>query len=557
MLRTLSIRDVVLIGRLDLALHPGLCVLTGETGAGKSILLDALGLALGVRADTRLVRPGAKQAVVTADFAVAAGHPAGELLEEHGIDGADGALLLRRVLGADGRSRAFVNDQPVSVALLRRFAGSLAEVHGQFESQRLLDPANHRALLDAYGDLGSLVARVGEARRNWRRAGRARAEAGAAWEAARAQQDFLRHAAGELAALDPKADEEAALAGQRALMMHAEKLVEAMNQATEALGEGPGVEAALRRALRNLERVAEKAGGRLDAAIAAFERAQAEVAEGTALVEKAGAGIDLDGRALEAVEERLFALRALARKHGTDVDGLSAVYGKLAAELAAVEDGAAALERLEREEKTARAAFIEAAGALSGARRQAAAGLDPAVARELGPLKLGKATFSTELRPLDEEDWGEQGCESVVFQVATNPGMPAGALNRITSGGELARFMLALRVVLADADPVSSIVFDEVDTGVGGAVAAAVGERLARLADTVQVLVVTHSPQVAARGAHHWRVSKAAAGRGVTTTVDALSKPARKEEIARMLAGKWVTDEARAAAGSLLEGPGR
>ena len=289
----------------------------------------------------------------------------------------------------------------------------------------------------------------------------------------------------------------------------------------------------------------------------AAEVVEAESAEAVALLEKSRHAVDLDPRTLESVEERLFALRALARKHGTAVDGLSAVQEKLAAELAAVEDGAAALERLEREEKAARDAVLEAAGALSGARRQAAAGLDPAVAGELKPLKLGKATFSTELKPLDEEDWGEQGCESVVFQVATNPGMPAGPLNRITSGGELARFMLALRVVLADADPVSTIVFDEVDTGVGGAVAAAVGERLARLADTVQVLVVTHSPQVAARGAHHWRVSKSAAGRGVTTTVDALSEPARKEEIARMLAGARVTDEARAAAGSLLEGPER
>ncbi len=556
MLRTLSIRDVVLIDRLELTFHPGLCVLTGETGAGKSILLDALGLALGVRADNRLVRPGARQAVVTAEFEVAAGHPAGELLDEHGVDGGNGILFLRRVLGADGRSRAFINDEPVSVALLRRVAEILAEVHGQFESQRLLNPANHRDLLDAYGDLKSLVARVGEARRNWRRASQSRAEAEATWEAARKEEDFLRHATGELAALDPKPGEEAALAGQRAVMMHAEKLLEAMNQAAAELAEGPGVEAALRRALRHLERVAGKADGRLDTAIAALERAAAEVAEGTALLEKAGAGIDLDARTLEGVEERLFALRALARKHGTDVDGLSAVHGKLAAELAAVEDGAAALERLEREEAAARAAFTGAAGELSRVRRQAAARLDPTVARELEPLKLGKALFSTDVRPLDEDDWGEKGCESVAFQVATNPGMPAGPLSRITSGGELARFMLALRVVLAGADPVPTVVFDEVDTGVGGAVAAAVGERLARLADNVQVLVVTHSPQVAARGAHHWRVSKSAAGRGVVTTVDALSKPARREEIARMLAGARVTDEARAAAGSLLEGRG-
>ncbi|MEE9545811.1 MAG: DNA repair protein RecN [Rhodospirillales bacterium] len=567
MLRTLTIRDVVLIDRLEINFHSGLCVLTGETGAGKSILLDALGLALGRRADARLVRHGARQALVTAEFAAAQTNPVREILAEQGIVGDDG-MLLRRVLTADGRSRAFVNDVPVSVSLLQRLGEALVDMHGQFESQRLLNPAVHRRLLDAYGDLHSLVEAARHAFAAWRRAADARARAAAELETARHDEEYLRHAADELAALKPEPGEEETLAVRRSAMMQGEMLLEAINQAVAELEHGGSAEAAVRSALRHLERVSAKFAGRLDAACAALDKAASEIAEGMALLEKAGSETDLDPRSLDLVEERLFALRALARKHNTDVDGLSALQETLAARLAALEDGGAKVERLQRGEAESRASFAATAGRLTEARHQAAARLDAAVAAELEPLKLSKAIFTTSIEPLEEKDWSEHGCDRVAFEIATIPGVPPGPLNRIASGGELARFMLALKAVLAEADPVPTIVFDEVDSSIGGATAAAVGERLARRAEQAQVLVVTHSPQVAARGAHHWQVSKQetrgdavamgdgnpARGPGMLTTVDALTKDARKEEIARMLAGAMVTDEARAAADSLLHG---
>lgn len=554
MLRRLTIRDVVLIDRLELSFHERLSVLTGETGAGKSILLDALGLALGARADSALVRHGADQAVVVAEFEITDDHPAHRIVAQQGLDGEDETLLLRRVLGVDGRSRAYLNDQPVSVALQRQIGETLVGVHGQFENQRLLEPATHRGLLDAHGGLGPLLAGTAETFGAWRAAVTESARAEAVLVAARRDEAFLRHAVEELAALDPQPGEEAALAERRTVMMHGEKLLAAMNEAATDLSEGPGAEAMLRAAQRHLERVATLAEGRLDGAISALDRAAVEATEGIQQLEKVSAEVDLDPRHLEQVEERLFAIRALARKHDVATDALADLAAELAARLASIEDGGADLERLQAAVAVARAAYVEAATALSEARREAAARLDTAVAGELEPLRLGTAGFKTRVEPLAEADWGESGCDRVAFQVSTNPGAPEGPLARISSGGELARFMLALKVVLARADPVPTIVFDEVDHGVGGAVAAAVGERLARLAEDFQVLVVTHSPQVAARGVHHWRVSKAAAEPGVLTTVDALSEAARREEIARMLAGKRVTDEARAAAGRLLQG---
>ena len=554
MLRALSIRDVVLMEKLDIDFHSGLCVLTGETGAGKSILLDSLGLALGMRADSTLVRHGAKQASVAAEFEVDADHPARRVLAEHGLDDFDDTLILRRILGADGRSRAFVNDRPVSVSLLRQAGETLVEIHGQFESQKLLSPAAHRALLDSYGGLAADAERTAQAYRAWRAAAEARAVAEEARQSAHRDEEFLKYAVDEFEALDPQPGEDTALAQERAVLMHGEKLIEALNDAAAELASGQGVEAALRSAARHLEKAAAKAEGRLDGIIAAFDRAALEVTEAAAGLDRLSGAIDLDPRHLESVEERLFALRALARKHGVEADNLPATGERLRARLAALTDGGAAVERLRREEAAARDAFIGAAGDLSARRREAAARLDEAVARELGPLKLGKALFVTRVTPLGEGDWSERGADRVVFEAATNPGSPPGPLNRIASGGELARFALALKVVLAGADPVPTIIFDEVDSGVGGAVAAAVGERLARLAEDVQVVGVTHSPQVAARGLHHWRVSKTDAGPGVRTTVDVLSEVSRKEEIARMLAGARVTDEARAAADSLLQG---
>ena len=555
MLTTLSIREVVLIGRLDLSFHAGLCVLTGETGSGKSILLDALGLALGMRAEARLVRHGADQASVTAVFDLGPGHPVLETLARHAIPGLEDGLVLRRVLGADGRSKAFINDQPVSVQLLKETGGGLVDVHGQFENQRLLNEGAHRGLLDFFGSLSAGLKKTGDAHKVWKDAAGARIRAEAEMEAARRDEEFLHHALDEITGLDPKPGEETDLARQRTLMMHGEQLVAAMNTAAEELGGDGGALRSLEAALRELERVAEKADGRLADTLDALVRAQSETTEADALLQTA-AGMGLDPQSLEQAEERLFALRALARKHSTEVDNLSGVAENLAAKVRGLEDGGARLTELTKAESHARAAYGKAATVLSQGRGQAAGKLDKAVAKELKPLKLEKAKFTTVLNDLPEDAWGPEGRDKVVFQVATNPGTPAGPLGKISSGGELARFTLALKAVLAQADPVPTLVFDEVDSGVGGAVAAAVGERLAGLAGAAQVLVVTHSPQVAAKGKHHWLVSKSDADPGVLTTVDALSDKGRKEEIARMLAGAKITEEARAAADSLLKGAG-
>ncbi|CAA7623604.1 DNA repair protein RecN [Magnetospirillum sp. SS-4] len=552
MLVSLSIRDVVLIERLDLAFAPGLSAFTGETGAGKSILLDSLGLALGARAESGLVRHGASQASVTAEFDPPAGHPARVLLAEQDMAAGDAPLVLRRVLTADGRSRAYVNDQPVSIGLLRRIGDELVEIHGQFESHGLLDASTHLGVLDAFGGLTSARQAVAVAWAGWRAAAAARAEAEASFAKARAEEDSLRQTFEDLAELAPRPGEEAELAEKRAVMMHGEKLLEAMNAAQAALSGRGEVEASLRAAQRALERVAEKAEGRLDGVIAALDRAAVEAAEASGLLERASAGIDLDPRHLEKVEERLFALRSAARKHGCSVDGLAPLKDRLGRQLAELEGGGGDLARLAREEQTARAAYVEQARALSKARLRAAEGLDKAVAAELPPLKLEKARFQTRVSPQDEAAWGGHGLDTVGFEVATNPGSPPGPLGKIASGGELSRFMLALKVVLARISATPTIVFDEVDSGIGGAVAAAVGERLGRLAEDVQVLVVTHSPQVAARGHHHYRVAKREQGGAVFTGVEPLTGEAVREEIARMLSGETITDHARAAAAALM-----
>ncbi|MBK8909521.1 MAG: DNA repair protein RecN [Rhodospirillales bacterium] len=551
MLAALTIRDVVLIDRLELEFGSGLAALTGETGAGKSILLDALGLALGSRADARLVRHGSSHASVSARFEVAADHPAYTMLQEQGIGASDDGIVLRRTLGADGRSRAYINDQPVGVALLRQVGETLVEIHGQFESQRLLDPASHRELLDAYG--GTQPSATATAFRDWRDASRARRAAAEALEAAKRDEDYLRHVVAELEKLDPQVGEEAELAERRAFLMNAEKLAVALEDAARELSGGErSVDAALRGALRHLERIAERVEGRLEPVIASLERAASEAEEAEAQLNRVAADLDLDPRHLEEAEERLFALRALARKHACAVDDLARLRDDLTARLLALEDGSDRLARLREDEQAARRRYQDAAAALSAARRDAAVRLDAAVADELEPLRLGKATFVTGIDTLDDKDWGEAGWDRVAFEIATNPGMPPGPISRIASGGELARFMLALKVVLARADPISTLIFDEVDAGIGGAVAAAVGERLARLAHDVQVLVVTHSPQVAARGDSHWRISKMADADRTTTIVEGLDADGRKEEIARMLAGARITDEARAAADRLL-----
>ena len=560
MLQGLSIHDVVLIDRLDLGFETGLSALTGETGAGKSVLLDALGLALGARADAGLVAKEAPQATVAASFALDTKHPARALLAERGLAGDDDMLILRRVVSADGRSRAFVNDQPVPVGTLRELGNRLVEVHGQFDTHGLLDVSTHRAALDAFGGLGSDVDDVTARYIGWRDAEAAESEARERAARAAADEGFLRHAAEELERLDPKPGEETELAQRRALLAAREKLIEALSAARSDLAAGKGVEGSLRSAERQLRRVSTQAMGKIDRALAALERAAVETADAVAEVEALESALDLDTGDLESAEERLFALRAVARKHRVEVDRLADLRAEFQARLAALDDGEDGLKRLAAATTKARNTYLDAAKALAAARRNAAQRLDKAIARELPPLKLDKAKFRTRVEELPEAAWAAAGIDRVAFEVATNPGADLGPIDRIASGGELARFMLALKVALrAPAKKqagVSTLIFDEVDSGIGGAVAAAVGERLAVLAETAQILVVTHSPQVAARAQHHWRVVKKTSGRSVATRVDALDAAARREEIARMLSGMSVTAAARAAAADLLAGAG-
>jgi len=555
MLLSLAIRDVVLIERLRIDFTPGLCALTGETGAGKSILLDSLGLALGNRADTGLVRQGAEQASVTAAFELPNDHPAEAILAEHDIAAEDDHLVLRRVLGRNGRGRAYVNDQPVSVSLLRKLADTLVEVQGQFEQRGLLDPASHRTLLDAFGGLEARVREVSERFRAWREAAEARRRAEAELERARRDEAFLRHAVEELDSLAPEPGEEARLAEQRARLMNAEKLLTAFNAAVTALAggeDGAGADARLAEARRALDRVAEAGGAALNPVLEALDRAMAESEDALAHLHSLSSEIELDAGQQQEIEDRYFALKEMARKHHVTVVAVSALRDDFAARLEAIDSGGAHLSELARQAQAARDAYVAAAEALSRARAEAAERLDAAVNAELPPLKLDKATFKTRLEPLAEDAWTVEGLERVRFEVATNPGSNPGPLGKIASGGELSRFLLALKVVLAQVSPVRALVFDEVDSGIGGATAAAVGERLARLAEGRQILAVTHSPQVAARADHHWRVAKTAKGETVVTDVSALSPKERREEIARMLSGAQVTEEARAAADKLM-----
>ena len=557
MLLGLTIRDVVLIDRLTLGFRAGLCVLTGETGAGKSILLDALGLALGRRADAGLVRPGAEQASVTAEFSVGRNHPALAVLREAGMnEDLAGTIILRRTVGADGRSRAFVNDEPASVSLLRALGDSLVELQGQGEQRGLLDPATHRDLLDAVAEHRVSPERLAAAWRDWRDARAGLVEAERRLAESRAEEDLLRHQAAELDALSPEADEEDRLAGRRLLLQNAERLAETLSEAIAEIDGDSGARQALARALRRLERARDRAQGLFDTALAAAERAAAETDEASAALSAAARSLEVDPRALEQVEERLFELRALARKHNVQVADLPRVRQAIGERLAAIDAGTEDLARLGEAVAKTRAAYIAAAEAVSQARDAAARRLDASLAAELKPLRLDKARFRTVLTPLDEADWGEHGRERAHFEVATNPGAPFGPLARIASGGELSRFMLALKLVLSRGSSVPTLIFDEVDSGIGGAVAAAVGDRLQRLGASVQVLVVTHSPQVAARGAHHWRIDKQQGTRATVTRVEELDADTRREEIARMLSGNVVTAEARAAAASLIAGGG-
>jgi len=555
MLQSLSIRDFVLIEKLDLTFTRdgagGLGALTGETGAGKSILIDALGLALGARAESGVVRRGAAQASIAAAFDLPKNHAAHAILTEQGLDDED-VLTLRRAIGADGRGRAFVNDQPASVALLRRLGDTLVEIQGQMDQHGLLDMATHRGSLDAFAGLDKQGAAVRTAWTGWRAAEQARADAEAAAAAARRDEDFLRHAVKELETLAPRADDEETLAAERQLLRAGTALGQAVTQALGELEQGKGAVHALGAAHRLIERNVDKAAGRLDAPLAALERALSEATEAQAQLETARDALEFDPARLEKIEERLFALRALARKHGVTVPELAPLADKMTAQLAALDSGEAGLKKLVAAAMAARAQYAAAAEAQAAARRKGAAKLDKAVSSELAPLKLEKAKFVTEIAALPEADWSEAGTDRIQFTVATNPGTPPAPIARIASGGELSRFLLALKVCLAKVGDAATIVFDEVDSGIGGATAAAVGERLRRLARDVQVLVVTHSPQVAAVADRHWLIRKTTTRTAASTDVLALDAKGRREEIARMLSGAEVTAEARAAADRLL-----
>ncbi|WP_309665198.1 DNA repair protein RecN [Tabrizicola sp.] len=545
MLVSLDIRDVLIIDRLSLDLGAGLNVLTGETGAGKSILLDALGFVLGWRGRAELVRQGATQGEVTAVFDVAPGHAVEAVLAEAGIE-AEGELILRRVNFADGRKTAYVNDRRVSGEVLRDLSDHLVELHGQHDDRGLLNPRGHRALLDSFAALD--LTRLRAAWVAQRVARQALSEAEAALARAAADEDFLRHAVAELDKLNPEPGEEASLDARRRLMQSAARIRDDVAKALAALSED-GAEGRMRDAMRWLDGAADKADGALDPAMAALNRALIELSEAQAGVEATLRALDFNPSELEAQEERLFAIRALARKHGVLPDDLGGFAAELRARLAALEGGVAGIGRLQKAVAEAEAAYANEAAAVSAARRAAAIRLDAAMAAELAPLKMERAVFVTEFAPGDP---GPEGTDAVTFTVATNPGAPSGPLNRIASGGELSRFLLALKVCLTGDSPGLTLIFDEIDRGVGGATADAVGRRLKALASGAQVLVVTHSPQVAAFGAHHWRVEKRVVADQTLSSVTALNATDRVEEIARMLAGDTVTEAARAAARALL-----
>ncbi len=547
MLRSLDIRDMLIIDRLSLEFQPGLNVLTGETGAGKSILLDALGFVLGWRGRAELVRQGAERGEVIAVFDLAADHPAQEVLEEADLSRSD-ELILRRVNFPDGRKQAYVNDRRASAELLRQLSDVLVELHGQHDDRGLLNPRGHMALLDSFAGLD-----LGPLRSSWKTLSALRKslhETQTRLDEARAEEEFLRHSMAELDALGVEPGQEAELDTQRRLMQAGEKIREDIQKAQTALS-GAGAEGLITDAQRWLEGVADQAEGQLDGALAALERSLTELGEATQIVDDSLRALNFDPRELEAVEEHLFAIRGLARKHNVLPDELVTLSDTLRARLDALDGGAAEIAGLKTRLTAAQAEFQTRADAVSAKRRKAAKALDAAMAAELGPLKMERAVFETQIAPAQP---GPDGQDDIAFTVATNPGAPSGPLGKIASGGELSRFLLALKVCLTGGAPGITMIFDEIDRGVGGATADAVGRRLAGLAQSAQVLVVTHSPQVAALGGHHWRVEKQVRGGETFSTVTPLGQEQRVDEIARMVAGDTITDAARAAAKALLAG---
>jgi len=549
MLRSLDIRDMLIIDRLELEFQPGLNVLTGETGAGKSILLDSLGFVLGWRGRAELVRKGAEQGEVVAVFELPEDHAAHSVLAEAGLPRGE-ELILRRVNRADGRKTAWINDRRASGEVLRALSDTLVELHGQQDDKGLLNPRGHRLLLD---DFAGLAPQIAACRAAWRDLAARRkelSEAQAALEAVRSEEDFLRHAVGELDKLDPQPGEEAELDTRRRMMQAADRIREDVSRALAALGH-EGAEGRMGDALRWLEGAGDSAEGQLDAPLAALERALTELGDAQQGVERFLEALSFNPAELEETEERLFAIRGLARKHGVLPDDLGDFAGDLRARLARLDAGESGIAALQAALREAEAAYDAAAADLTARRTEAAAALDQAMAAELAPLKMERAVFETQVAQAEP---GPEGRDAVAFTVATNPGAPAGPLNKIASGGELSRFLLALKVCLTKGTSGVTMIFDEIDRGVGGATADAVGRRLAQIAQGAQVLVVTHSPQVAALGGHHWRVEKRVEGDMTLSTVLPVAGDARVDEVARMLSGDTITEEARAAARALLAG---
>jgi DNA repair protein RecN (Recombination protein N) len=550
MLAHLSIRDIVLIEKLEIDFARGLTVLTGETGAGKSILLDALSLALGARGDAGLVRHGASQGHITAVFDLAAEHPARAVLSDNAIED-DGDIILRRVQSADGKSRVFVNDQPASVALLRELGAALVEIHGQHDDRALVSPEAHRALLDAFGGLNSELGRVRKSYRDWREAETALARHKARVEAAAREADYLRASSDELRALSPQEGEEEELAEARAKMMRAEKVAADISEANEILSGTGSPMPSLASLLRRLERKQAEAQELVKPIVEALEQTVHALSDAQSAAEQALRMSEYDPRLLERSEERLFALRAAARKFSTSVENLPTLAERMRQDLADLDAGEAGLKKLAQEAGAAKKAYESAASLLSAKRLKSARALEKSVMAELPALKLERAEFLVEIST-DADAHGPDGIDFIEFWVRTNPGTKAGPMMKTASGGELSRFLLALKVALADKGSAPTLVFDEIDTGVGGAVADAIGQRLKRLAGKVQVLSVTHAPQVAARADQHLLIAKNENGGRMATSVAHMDSAARQEEIARMLAGASITVEARAAAERLL-----
>ncbi len=552
MLQSLSIRNVVLIDKLDIDFKPRLSVLTGETGAGKSILLDSLGLVLGKRAETSLIRQGEDKLSVTAIFdAEPQNKELQDLLAENELDSGD-EMIIKRSLSRDGKGKIFFNDQPISARLLKDIGKYLVEIHGQFDNQGLLNPANHRSVLDAFGNYPELLQTVRNAYREYKKAARQRAQAEADIFKAKEEEENLRHWVKELERLNPVKGEEEELSKRRQELMHAEKIMESLNYAYGVLTQGNDVQSALRQAQSAVDKANQYVNGKFDEVYASLDRALIEASDAIERIESASEDVNLNSSEQESIDNRLFALKDVARKHGVSVDDLEDTLIRFKEQLNAIELGEDGISNLRKVEQEKRQAYLQSANELHNARVSTAAELDSLVMKELPPLKMEKARFITQVDKQGEPQWSEQGFDEVYFTVATNPNSPQGPINKIASGGELSRFMLALKVNLAKSSSVCSMIFDEVDAGIGGATAQAVGERLARLADDVQVLVVTHSPQVAAKGCSHFKVEKQTVDNVTTTSVNELDNAARKEEIARMLAGERITDEARAAAQALM-----